>query len=283
MKTALLMINYNDAETSKVLLNNIRNYQCLDLIVVLDNASTDQSYEILKEYENEKIHVIKSEGNKGYAYAINYGCHYLIKLFQECNIIVSNPDIIIYKEEDLVKLIHSKTDAMAIVAPIIKEGDGISRGWKIPSPFQDAVLNIIYLHRLLKSKFLYYADSYYEKESLVEVEVVLGCFFILDSRAIKKAGFYDEQTFLYYEENIMAKKLKDLHAKTIINTEVEVFHNHSVSIDKSINRLKKVKLLKESQYYFQKRYNKANFFERIALLASAKFSYIIFWLLYRIC
>lgn len=282
MKTALLIINYNDATTTELLLKNVEAYQCLDLIVVLDNASTDDSFGQLKKYQSDHIHVIQSEGNKGYAYAINFGSNYLIELYQDCNIIVSNSDIVIYQEDDLKKLIDSKREDIAILAPIIKEPDGISRGWKLPTPHRDAVLNIIYLYRLLKERLLNYPDDYYEHKNMVEVDVVLGCFYLIDTRYLKKVGFYDENTFLYYEENIMAKKLMDIHAKTMINCQVEMLHNHSVSIDKSINRLHKLKLLKQSQYYFQVKYQHATLLERFALKLTAKGSYCIFSILYRI-
>lgn len=280
MKSVFLIINYNDVETTMSLIENIKGYACLDLIVVLDNMSTDDSYRILKKYCCSHIHVIQSEANKGYAYAMNYGCKYLINLFGDCNIIVSNADIVINREEDILRLIHTKTDEMAILAPVIREHDGVSRGWKIPTPFQDSLLNLVYVHRFLKPKLLYYPDEYYQNKELVEVECILGCFFMIDSRYLEKAGFFDENTFLYYEENIMAKKLKDIQAKTMICCEVQVFHNHSVSIDKSVSRLNKYVALKTSQYYFQKHYNHANVFECFLLRFTYWFSYGIFKIIY---
>ena len=280
MKNCFLIINYNDAKTTISLIENIKKYTCLDLIVVLDNKSTDDSYQVLKKYHDTHIHVIQSEANKGYAYAMNYGSKYLIDLYGECNIIISNADIVIDKEDDLVRLIHKKTDDIAILAPVIQEHDGISRGWKIPTPFQDSLLNLVYVHRFLKPKLLYYPNVYYQDKNLVEVEVILGCFFMIDSRYLKKVGFFDEHTFLYYEENIMAKKLKDIHAKTMVCCDVQVFHDHSVSIDKSVTRINKYIALKTSQYYFQKHYNHANIFECFLLRSTYWLSYGLLKIVY---
>lgn len=283
MKNVFLVINYNDEVTTSLLVESIKNFSCIDLIVILDNKSKDDSFSMLrKKYKNERIHVIQSEENKGYAYAINFGSRYIMNLIGDCNIIVSNSDIEIYCENDLKTLLDSKNEDEAMIAPVIKEHEGLSKGWKIPTPIQDCLLNIVYIHRWLRPKLLFYPESYFKGKDKAEVEVVLGCFFVIDSRYLKKANYYDEATFLYYEENIMAKKLKDIGAKTVINLNVEVFHNHSVSIDKSINRLNKYKILKESQYYFQTKYHHANWLERCLLKFTYKMSYYILKLVYQI-
>ena len=161
MKTGFLIVNYNDYETTNKLLENIKNYSCLDMIVVVDNNSTDSSYENLKKQETEKIKIIKNSSNEGYGSGINFGSKYLINKLKECYIIVSNPDIVIYKEEDIIKLINSFDESTAMVGPVIKEHQGLNRGWKVPTPIQDAILNIAFIHRYLRPKMLFYKDSYY--------------------------------------------------------------------------------------------------------------------------
>lgn len=274
MKNGFLIVNYNDYGTTQKLINNIKDYKIIDKIVVVDNASTDNSYKKLKKLENEKISIIQNTANKGYGSGINFGSKYLIDIYGECNIIISNADIIIYKEEDIKELIKTFDKETAIVAPIIKEHSGYNRGWKIPSPLDDLLLNIPYIHKYLRPKLIYYKDRYYQNK-VINVEVVSGCFFIIKSKYLEDVNYFDENVFLYYEENIIAKKLKQINKKTKINTNVEVFHNHSVTIDKNVNKLKKYKILKESQLYFQKEYNKANFFVIIML----KLSYRIYLLM----
>lgn len=281
MKNGFLIINYNDYDTTRKLIDNIKEYKIIDKIVVVDNVSTDDSYEKLKKLENEKIVIIQNVANKGYGSGINFGSKYLIDIYGECNIIISNADIVIYKEEDIKKLIETFDNETAIVAPIIKEHSGYNRGWKIPSPLTDFLLNIPYIHKYLKPKLIYYKDNYYKNE-IINVEVVSGCFFIIKSKYLEEVNYFDENVFLYYEENIIAKKLKQINKITKINTKVEVFHNHSVTIDKNVNKIRKYKILKESQLYFQKEYNKANFFEIILLNLSIKITEFVQYILQKI-
>ena len=83
---------------------------------------------------------------------------------------------------------------------------------------------------------------------------------------------------MYYEENVIAKKIQKINKKVLINTQVEVFHNHSVTIDKNINHIKKYKELKKSQIYFQKYYNHANWFELFLLKITNKMTLLILYI-----
>lgn len=281
MKTGFIIVNYNDFETVQVIINNIKNYSIIDKIVIVDNCSTDNSFGKLKEVSNEKIVVIKNLSNKGYGSGINYGSKYLIELYGECNIFVSNADIVIEKEKDLMELksILNKDKNIAVVAPVIKEHSGLNRGWKIPTPFKDTLLNLPYIHKILRPKLLFYKESYYK--NIVEVEAISGCFFLIKSSILQEIDFFDENLFLYYEENVLADKLKRKNKKTVIHSEISVFHNHSVTIDKSINHIKKYKILKQSQMYFQKKYNKANIIEQLGLFITNKFTLFILYLMKR--
>ena len=286
MKTAFLIVNYNDYKTTIQLLNNIKEFQSLDKIAVVDNNSTDNSFNEIKKYikKNKKdkfIDIIKNFENKGYGSGINYGAKYLKKTLGDCYIVVSNADIIIYSDEDISKLISTFDSDTAVVAPVIKEHTGVSRGWKVPTPFQDSLLNIIYIHKYLRPKLLFYKNEYYSEKN-IQVDAVSGCFFIINSKYLEQINYFDENIFLYYEENTLAQKLKKINKKTMINTQVEVFHNHSVTIDKNINKLKKYKILKKSQMYFQKKYNNANILEQILLFTTSKITLLLLSIIYTI-
>ena len=276
MKNCFLIINYNDYETTNKLIENIKEYKLLDKILIVDNNSSDDSYLKLKKLENEKIEVIRNDSNKGYGSGINFGSKYLINLFRKCYIIVSNPDIIIYSEDVINRLINSFDEETAIVAPIIKEHEGLNRGWIIPSPIQDSILNIIYIHRILRPRILLYKDNYFN--DIVDVEAVSGCFFIINSQYLEEINYFDENIFLYYEENVIAKKLQKINKKIKLNCNCKVFHNHSVTIDKNIKKIKKYKELKKSQMYFQKKYNKANILEIFMLYVTNKLTLVLLYI-----
>lgn len=275
MKTGIIIVNYNDFTSTEKLINNIKDYRVIDKVVVVDNHSSDDSPQKLKKLKLPKLKVIINEENKGYSYAINTGAKYLIDEYKECNIIISNADVIIEKEEDietLIKLLHRKN--VGIVAPTILERGTKNRGWKNPTPKQEIILNIAYIHRFFRKKYLYYDDDYYQGDFSI-VDVLSGCFFLIQSKTLQAVNYLDDHVFLYYEENILAKKLQVKKKINLISNKVTIIHNHSVTIDKSLKRIKKYKAQKKSQYYFEVEYNNASLLERMLLKLTAWLSQII--------
>lgn len=271
----MVIVNYNDYETTKRLLDNVKDYKVLKEIVVVDNKSTDNSLEELRKLKNKKITIIDSGNNKGYSYALNVGCKYLINKYKSLNIVISNSDIIIDSELDIKDLNSYISTKNVIVGPTIIQGNDLNRGFKIPTPWQDIKQNIVFFGKKVLAKELSYPDNYYHKD-ISKVDTVSGCFFMISSKHLEDMGYFDENVFLYYEENIMGIKTKRLKKNIIVCNNVDVIHDHSVSIDKSLKRIRKYDILKTSQEYFEKTYNGAN---KIELFFLKVFRYLTRFLL----
>ena len=276
-KLAMVIINYNDYDTTKKLIDNIKNYKVLDKIIIVDNASTDNSYNKIKKLTNETIVLIRTDENKGYASGLNYGAKYAMGTLDNPIIIFSNTDIIINSEDDLVKLRDTINTKVKVVGPVVNEHGNLNRGWKMTTPYIETLSNLPLISRYFKRKLLYYTDDYYKGE-ISNVDVVSGCFFLVDGKTLKEINYFDENTFLYYEEFILSSKIKEKKKKVVINNEVEIIHDHSVTIDKSVKRINKYKILKTSQRYFVKNYLKANIFQLILLWLTNKLSLIILYI-----
>ena len=276
-KVGIVILNYNDYETTDKYLNNIKNYKVLDKIIVVDNKSTDSSYEKLQKYNNNRIKVIETKENKGYAYGNNVG----IKALDDDidYVIISNPDITVSEKtiSRLKKDLDTNKD-ISVIAPVIKELDYIKRGWRLPKYKDELLSNITYFHRKAEAN-LRYDDSKY-KGNITKVDVVSGCFFMIRKSVLNLIGNFDEGTFLYYEENIMGHKLDLIGKKTFIDNEVYVTHNLSVSVDKSFNSINKYKILKNSQKYYVKYFLKSNIF---AIILLRLVYYISLGLAYVVC
>lgn len=281
MKNGIVIVNYNDYKTTKRLIDNIRDYKVFDKIVIVDNKSSDNSLKELKKLENKRIVVIDSGKNKGYSYALNVGCKYLIDKYKECKIIVSNSDIIIQSENDIKDLFELVKGKNVIVGPTIIEGNNLNRGWIVPKPMDDVAMNILGLYKKYQKRHLMYQDSYYNKD-ISKVGTVSGCFFAISSKHLEEMGYFDENVFLYYEENIMGVKTRDLGKNIIVANNIDVIHDHAVSIDKSLKRIKKYDILKNSQYYFEKTYNHASKGELFLLKLTSKITRIILLIKYMI-
>jgi GT2 family glycosyltransferase len=128
--------------------------------------------------------------------------------------------------------------------------------WKLPT-FKDCILeNLIILKRIIGEK-IRYNEKYLSASRFCEVDVLPGSFFCISKKAIRDVDFFDENTFLYYEENILSAKLKEKKYHNYIITEDEYIHNHSVSINKSIKSVRQRLLIaSRSRLYYCKHYLK---------------------------
>ena len=82
MKVAMIVVNYNASQDVTSNIEKARRYDSIDRIVIVDNKSSrEDELKYLKELENEKVIVIESDKNGGYAYGNNFGINYLNNSF----------------------------------------------------------------------------------------------------------------------------------------------------------------------------------------------------------
>lgn len=261
MKTVCVVLNYNDASTTVNMIRSICGYEVLDGIVIVDNASTDDSWERLKGLENKKIHVIRSKKNGGYGYGNNYGIRYAYKRMGADYVLVSNPDVEVSPGciESMKKTLGEEQDC-AVVSAVVR-GPGGERQfscWKVGGFFGDLLDTGLFTRRLFRR---WLQDRRWETtgEARLAVDAVPGSLFMANAELLMKCGLYDEHVFLYYEEKILAQRLKAHGYKTILLTKESYVHRHSVSINKSVGSiLEKQKLQHKSKLYYYKKYLKIN-------------------------
>ena len=263
-KLVFVIINYNDFKNTKRLFDNIKDYEIMDQIYIVDNHSTDDSYSKLKNIKNKKLKIIRTIENKGFSFALNIAAKEVIKNFGSADIIFSNADIIINCNDDLENLRNILDQKeVGIVGPVVYQNGGLNRGWILPTPYNEILINLPLIGRKFINR-IHYEESHYNANTS-QVDVLSFCFFLIKTEVLEKVNFFDEGTFLYYEENIMASKLKSTNYKCLIDNTVTIIHDHSATIDKNINYINKFKILKESQLYFEKKYNNINKLELFLL------------------
>ena len=268
MKTGIIILNYNTADDTAKYVNKIKNYSVLDKIIVVDNLSSENNcMEKLNKLKNDKIYVIRAEKNGGYSYGNNFGIKYLKKLNEKFDyIIISNPDIEV-AEEAIKKCIEflEKNKKAAVCAPkmIDSNQNPVRRSsWKIRKPLIDMInstrlTEILFWWAVRKGEYSF--EDY--KKSELKVEAVSGAFFVIKYDVFEKCNFFDENTFLFYEEDILANKIKKLGYEEYSLNNISFTHYESQTIDKAYSYFKKIKMLQKSKMYYQKEYNNINIFQ----------------------
>jgi len=111
-KLFFLILNYIDYNLTIDAINSIQNkiVNPKDYgILIVDNASPNDSYNVLKKifkgYAN--IIVIKKPGNLGYARGNNFGLRYIEKKFPETKYVaIMNPDVRFFDNTNLEKTLR---------------------------------------------------------------------------------------------------------------------------------------------------------------------------------
>lgn len=270
----VLILNYNDAETTLSYIDHIVDYKVIHKIVVVDNCSTDDSVVLFQKHHFDKVEVIATKENGGYGSGNNYGIKYLVENYNSDYILISNPDVIV--EENTIiqlELFLTKHEDYAIAAPFMLDKDykkQINTAFRIPNLW-DYILSFDMFWMKYKSK-TFYKNILQEKVSCKTVDGVSGSMLMINAKHMIDYGMYDENIFLYCEEISLAIKLKKAGLKTALLPNYNFVHNHSVSISKTYSsELKKHKLLVKSKLYVIRHYYDAN-----------RVSYIFAWLMSRI-
>ena len=262
-KFACVILNYNDSKTTLDIINRIKDYNNLGHIVIVDNCSTDNSYEIIKQKQDSKIVVIKTLKNGGYGAGNNFGINYATKVLNYRFVLISNPDVI-FEDCVLEKMLRvlQNNDECALVAPIqldsnrrmIKE-----YAWRIPSILEYIVTSGLIVNKIFNT-YCYNQKFIKDKKNKI-VDCVPGAFLGIDTSKFEDE-YYDEEFFLYCEELVIGMRIRNNGFKSIILVNDRYVHMHGVSINKSISSIySQRKILTRSKLLFLKKYLKANNYE----------------------
>jgi len=267
---AVIILNYNSWQDTVTLVKNLASQQEVALeIIIVDNASPNDSLRSLQEQLDNQahLHLLSAPGNGGYAKGNNIGLRFGEALHCEYGVILNN-DVMLDDPLLLKKLssVSSKYPNCGFIAPIMENqaGDEIKHIKKIPGYWKD-LSESSFLSRWLFSKLLSKSIYYDRTNPVEEVAMIPGSFIFFKYALFKQIGYFDETTFLYGEERILAMKCREYHLTSMICTGLAYRHCHGKTISSFHNTKSKMTLVLTSFLYFDKRYRKSGFVRHLVL------------------
>jgi len=235
----VIIVTYNSAHCIPVLASSLSN---INNIIFVDNASEDKTIDFIKSYLPQSV-IIALEKNKGFGAANNKA----LALVKTPYALLLNPDCD-PKEEFFQNLIISanKFDDAAIIAPHLINRDGSTEiNYRWPTTYW-------------KSK----GDK---ADGPCCVGFVCGAVMLINLSEMQQIGFFDEEFFLYYEDDDLCQRVFAHKKQIILDPSLEVIHYSRGSV-KGGNPLKhefirgfhhaQSKLLFEKKYFGQHRSRK---------------------------
>ncbi|WP_175990105.1 glycosyltransferase [Bacillus sp. Marseille-Q1617] len=255
----IIILNYSNYNLTKNAVNNLLLNAIKYPIVIVDNNSPNESYSILKDYysDNTNIHVIQTKNNGGYSKGNNFGIKYAESKYKNLKYIcIMNPDIELKDSkiiDNLILLLNSSSQYASATGIQILNGQKV-HGWELPS-----YLTLIFKESILFNKLNFMKKRMKEKvnESILEQEVLSGCFFVINKEIFKDIGYFDENVFLYFEEDILSHKLMQRGWKSVIDLNQSFYHNHNHKKSRTLKSLlKDYSIFVESKKYYCNKYMK---------------------------
>lgn len=237
MKLSIIIVNYNVRYFLEHCLHSV--IKAVDErmeILVIDNASTDGSKEMMAERFPD-IHYDYQETNHGFSKANNIG----IKKAKGEYVVLLNPDTVVKEDtfEKCIQFMDEHTDCGGLGIHMI-DGNGkflpeSKRGLPTPSA---AFYKIFGLSGFFpKSKrFGKYHLGYLGEFETNEIEVLSGAFMMMRQSALNKCGLLDEEYFMYGEDIDLSYRITKAGFKNYYFPEAQIIHYKGESTKKgSIN------------------------------------------------
>lgn len=260
--TGVLILNYNTYDATIQCIESIERYNtALIKYIVVDNGSTNADVilkldgyfksRFLDGYkmfnENDKIEdlpdlsFIIGSSNTGYAQGNNLGLKFIYNDKAIDNVLVINNDVI-FVADIITNLIHIKsrlTDA-AILSPLLFKKDGISIDYncaRLEHSSWELILTYIFAYKNIFNYINYKTNKRYilkEKPDLlscehVEIELPSGSCMLCSKIFLQNIGGFDPHTFLYFEENILYRKIKKYNLKNYCIPSLKCIHLGAIS------------------------------------------------------
>lgn len=250
-KIGCVILNFNDAQRSLDLANHLGKCTSIEKIIIVDNCSLDDSISYLKKnYRNQKIEIIESPKNGGFAFGNNYGLKYLNTKYNFKYSLCINTDIFVEEKtiQSLIDIMDKKQDLGAISCRMLGPDKKEQKSWWMYSTFFEFCFGNF--HLIAKKNYSKYVHYKYN-DKFKYVDCIRGSLMLFRNEALIKCDYFDENTFLYGVETIISKRLQKVGYKIGIDCESFYIHNHKV--DKKINK-KSWKMIRISRNYYLRNY-----------------------------
>ncbi|MFA5986703.1 MAG: glycosyltransferase family 2 protein [Parcubacteria group bacterium] len=182
-----VVVNYNSGDSIIRCLHSILQSQHVHpLIVVVDNASSDQSLELCKLKYPNLIYIYNTQ-NVGFATAANIGTRYALER-NATTITYCNPDATLSKDCASLLTTAVTDNIVAIASPLIFDTTR-KKQW-----FSGGKINFFTCQNT-------HAEPIKDlTQKVVSSEYISGCVMTVHASVYKKIGLFDERFFLYYED-----------------------------------------------------------------------------------
>lgn len=230
---SIVIVNYNAKDFLRDCIRSVFDTVSSQVsyeVIVVDNASSDDSAKMISKEFGDKILLLNSKENLGFSKGNNLG----IKKAKGRYLLFLNPDTLMRKQtlEVLVEFMDKTPQAGAATCFVsLEDGtldDGAHRGF--PTPW-NAFSYFSGLGKIFpRSQFFNgYNLGFKDLDKVHEIDALVGAFMFVRREAGEEVGWWDEDYFFYGEDLDFCYKLREKGWKIFFIPSVNILHYKGIS------------------------------------------------------
>lgn len=253
---SVIIVSWNARRHLENCLNSLREHggPLLREVIVVDNASTDGSAEMVERFFPE-VRLIRAGENLGFARANNLG----MRQASGSLLALINSDVVVHPHcfERLAQVMETRPE-VAMVGPKVLGADGkIQFTCAVVPTYWNLFCRAFALDRLLGrwGAFSGLEMRHWDYERGGEVGVLSGCFWLLRRAAVEQVGGLDERFFFYAEDVDWCKRFRDAGWKVVYCPVASVTHFGGAS-SANAPLCYSIEMLRANLHYWEKHHGR---------------------------
>jgi len=230
MDVSVVIVNWNTCDILRnCLVSLYANTRDVEFeVIVVDNASSDGSAEIIKK-EFSQATLIENTENRGFTAANNQG----MAVSEGRYVLLLNSDTVMLDGaiDKVVAFADAHPKAGITGCRVLNEDKTLQlSSFMFPSVL-NMTLWVTYLFKLFPRRRFFGRErmTWWDRDDVREVDVLTGCFMLVRRKAMEQVGPMDEQFFMYFEETDWCYRFKQAGWKVMFTPCAEIIHIGGVS------------------------------------------------------
>lgn len=236
MNLSIVILNYRTFELTRGTVNSVLRYSYPFSyeIIVVDNASGDDSLIKLQDYFKDKVKFIESKENNGFAAGNNLA----LRQVKSDYVLLLNSDTVVWENtlENVYSYMEQHTDVGACGCRVRLESGELDKACKRTFPnVKNSFFRLFHIPN--KSQDDNYNLTDLPDDEVYEIDCLTGAFMFIRDRALEDAGLLDETFFMYGEDIDLCYRIKEAGWKIVYYGKNSITHFKGASSKKQKNKL----------------------------------------------
>ena len=283
-KVSFLIVTWNNADIIAECIDSLFTFSpCDNEVIVVDNHSSDNTCEVIRQQYGNKVNLIESGENLGFSKANNLALSHAAGDY----IFYTNPDVVFIEDvvTPMIQVLDEHSE-IGVVSPMLLYRDLSYQVSTCNFPCPAKVFwDDMHFYKLLpEDQQRKRAQAQYQKPGNRFVDWTYGAAQLCRREDVIAVGGYPQEYFMYGEDTAFCMSMLDKRGKkTYYLGASRLIHLGGYSEHQVLNSRKPMLVAKANMHFVKKYYGKASLFRyRVVLFIASIFKHAVFSVKYLI-